>query len=403
MKIFGSFLGAEGLRALENYEYQSGAPTNLDRFLDKFWWSKSALYVPDNVAPNTLTLFGWFCTLISVVLVIVYCPTFTELIPRSIALLIAVLLFVFQTLDAIDGKHARRLGISSPLGQLFDHGCDSFSAIWFAWITGAITGFGLGPVTYSLIVIFQYQMFVYIWWEIHAGYFKSNTGGLAGFATGVTEGQVVVIALCFSAWAFGPEFYRTEAVDFFPVTIVNALALFGLQTYSISFLIWLPFFFNISHMIISDIRGCMKLIPKEKKREAMSQLLGLLFHIAVQAVFYSLGNKGQPLLICYLMTTYSSIIAIRMHLCAVCKIKFYAFQWPVIPFYVGTILLYIATENATSFADVVVLVMTLWATIYLFDLITTTMNDICSHLNVLAFTVVPLKASTHQNLGKKER
>jgi phosphatidylglycerophosphate synthase len=30
--------------------------------------------------------------------------------------------FMYQTLDAVDGKQARRTGSSSPLGQLFDHG-----------------------------------------------------------------------------------------------------------------------------------------------------------------------------------------------------------------------------------------------------------------------------------------
>ncbi len=31
-------------------------------------------------------------------------------------------------MDAIDGKQARRTSSSSPLGELFDHGCDSVSA-----------------------------------------------------------------------------------------------------------------------------------------------------------------------------------------------------------------------------------------------------------------------------------
>lgn len=35
-------------------------------------------------------------------------------------------LFVYQSLDAIDGKQARRTGMSGPLGELFDHGtCDT--------------------------------------------------------------------------------------------------------------------------------------------------------------------------------------------------------------------------------------------------------------------------------------
>ena len=32
-----------------------------------------------------------------------------------------------QTLDNLDGKQARRTGSSSPLGLLFDHGCDAFN------------------------------------------------------------------------------------------------------------------------------------------------------------------------------------------------------------------------------------------------------------------------------------
>lgn len=41
--------------------------------------------------------------------------------------LCALGLFIYQTLDAIDGKQARRTNSSSPLGELFDHGCDALS------------------------------------------------------------------------------------------------------------------------------------------------------------------------------------------------------------------------------------------------------------------------------------
>jgi phosphatidylglycerophosphate synthase len=32
-----------------------------------------------------------------------------------------------QTFDAVDGKQARRTNSSSPLGELFDHGCDALA------------------------------------------------------------------------------------------------------------------------------------------------------------------------------------------------------------------------------------------------------------------------------------
>lgn len=42
-------------------------------------------------------------------------------------LLISVKLVYF--IDGIDGKQARRTGTSGPLGELFDHGVDSYSAV----------------------------------------------------------------------------------------------------------------------------------------------------------------------------------------------------------------------------------------------------------------------------------
>ena len=47
--------------------------------------------------------------------------------PKWACFLCAVGLFIYQSLDAIDGKHARRTGTSNALGELFDHGCDSVS------------------------------------------------------------------------------------------------------------------------------------------------------------------------------------------------------------------------------------------------------------------------------------
>ena len=52
--------------------------------------------------------------------------------PRWACALCALGLFIYQSLDAIDGKQARRTNSSSPLGELFDHGCDSISTIFVA-------------------------------------------------------------------------------------------------------------------------------------------------------------------------------------------------------------------------------------------------------------------------------
>ena len=48
-------------------------------------------------------------------------------VPCWASLLCGIGLFVYQSLDAIDGKQARRTNSGSPLGELFDHGCDAIS------------------------------------------------------------------------------------------------------------------------------------------------------------------------------------------------------------------------------------------------------------------------------------
>jgi phosphatidylglycerophosphate synthase len=59
-------------------------------------------------------------------------PNGREEPPRWTCGLCALGLFIYQSLDAIDGKQARRTNSSSPLGELFDHGCDSISTVFVA-------------------------------------------------------------------------------------------------------------------------------------------------------------------------------------------------------------------------------------------------------------------------------
>ena len=54
----------------------------------------------------------------------------------------ALVMFIYQTLDAIDGKQARRTGSSSPLGQLFDHGCDAINVVMVAYVVMQIMKMG---------------------------------------------------------------------------------------------------------------------------------------------------------------------------------------------------------------------------------------------------------------------
>lgn len=46
--------------------------------------------------------------------------------------------FIYRVLDEMDGKQARKTGNSSPLGMLFDHGCDAFSIGFVIMVTSKV-------------------------------------------------------------------------------------------------------------------------------------------------------------------------------------------------------------------------------------------------------------------------
>ncbi|KAL3690902.1 hypothetical protein R1sor_004553 [Riccia sorocarpa] len=74
-----------------------------------------------------ITLMGFMFILTSSLLSYIYSPTLGEAAPAWVYFLHGLLLFLYQTFDAVDGKQARRTNSSSPLGELFDHGCDALT------------------------------------------------------------------------------------------------------------------------------------------------------------------------------------------------------------------------------------------------------------------------------------
>lgn len=115
---------------LRDYKYQPGQYTIIDNHMNVFWL-KAVEYLPRDLAPNLVTVYAFLSTMIPSFLFVFYDPTLLTTYPAIFYVLAALGLFLYQTLDALDGKQARRINAKSPLGQLFDHGCDSFSTALF--------------------------------------------------------------------------------------------------------------------------------------------------------------------------------------------------------------------------------------------------------------------------------
>lgn len=74
-----------------------------------------------------VTVWALVCGVVPALFFVIYNPKLYEPYPAILYIIAALGIFAYQTFDALDGKQARRIKAFSPLGQLFDHGCDSFS------------------------------------------------------------------------------------------------------------------------------------------------------------------------------------------------------------------------------------------------------------------------------------
>lgn len=99
----------------------------------EYVWSplaeKVLLLIPNTWAPNTITLLGFLTHVLATLLLVSYTP-FNSPAPSWTLFLYGFSVFTYQTLDNVDGKQARKLKNSTPLGMIMDHGCDALGLLF---------------------------------------------------------------------------------------------------------------------------------------------------------------------------------------------------------------------------------------------------------------------------------
>lgn len=110
-------------------------------------------------------------------------------------------LFIYQSLDAIDGKQARRTGSSSPLGEVFDHGCDAINTTLEVLLTAAALNLGMGWWTVASQVFTLANFYLTTWEEYHTGVLF-----LSSFS-GPVEGIIIIVVIFFITGLYGPTFW----------------------------------------------------------------------------------------------------------------------------------------------------------------------------------------------------
>ena len=247
-------LTATQLKNLEQHKYSSEGVSFLEPYFQVFWrWLVE--WFPKSIAPNTITMIGLAVNAASSFMLIYYCPNAISMVevnasaienatdatiatdangseqviefaPRWVYFVNAIGLFIYQSLDAIDGKQARRTNSSTPLGELFDHGCDSISTILVALSFACALNMGKTPYQMGALCLSSCVSF-------YASHWCSYVIGKLQFGIfDVTELQVGVIfaftltgILGPNVWnaTFGIPYFQLRYLPYFGIVVGAAI------------------------------------------------------------------------------------------------------------------------------------------------------------------------------------
>ncbi|OIR58020.1 MAG: CDP-alcohol phosphatidyltransferase class-I family protein [Amphiamblys sp. WSBS2006] len=193
----------EELAAVEGHRSTTEDSSMASEMLQPLW-DFLAKQVPDRVNPNAITAAGLATTVSQALLLTAANPSFSSALPRALCLASFFSVWLYLTLDAIDGKHARRTGKASPLGHFVDHAADAINSLPLTMIWAQTMQMTRAQTVVLLAVI--YSGFLTTTWE------EYHTQCLSfGRVSGPTEG-ILLLSLCMVAsavfsprvWAFQP-------------------------------------------------------------------------------------------------------------------------------------------------------------------------------------------------------
>ncbi|XP_019697727.1 cholinephosphotransferase 1 isoform X4 [Harpegnathos saltator] len=191
------------LKRLSEHKYSCTTNSLLDGLLQP-WWDWLVSKVPLWLAPNLITMLGLIVNIVTTLILVYYSPDARAEAPRWACFLCALGLFIYQSLDAIDGKQARRTGTSTPLGELFDHGCDSISTVFVALSACIAVQLGYYPTWMFFQCFCAMTLFYCAHWQTYV------SGSLRFGKVDVTEAQFTIIIIHLISAIFGPEIWMME-------------------------------------------------------------------------------------------------------------------------------------------------------------------------------------------------
>lgn len=214
----GRYIPQKSLENLRKYNYNGVDKSLLSKYVLNPYWNWLVTLWPTNVAPNTITLTGLSLVVFNFLTMLYYDPGYLtwkkgeEQPPQWVYFTWGIGLFLYQSLDAIDGKQARRTGMAGPLGQMFDHGCDAINTTLEVILASHALNLGRSWWTVSSQIATLANFYLTTWEEWHTGQLY------LGPFSGPVEGIIMIVIIYFISGFCGPAVWDTRILDLFHLT-----------------------------------------------------------------------------------------------------------------------------------------------------------------------------------------
>uniref|UniRef100_U5EUB6 Putative sn-12-diacylglycerol ethanolamine-and cholinephosphotransferase n=1 Tax=Corethrella appendiculata TaxID=1370023 RepID=U5EUB6_9DIPT len=374
------YLTKEHLVGFDNYKYNAKDTSPLSIYVMHPFWNALVEYFPKWLAPNVMTFVGFLFTALNFLMLSWFDWGFwastnmddTTPIPNWFWLLAALNIFLAYTLDGIDGKQARRIGLSGPLGELFDHGLDSYSAVLIPACLYSI--FGRGESSAPPIRMY------YIMWTIFFNFYlshweKYNTGVLY-LPWGYDLGMWGCVIMYLVTWTFGYEFWKQTSL--FGLSSGIAMEIF----LHISAMSNLPMVIYNSYRSYKDKTGKMR-PPMEAARPLFTYFTFMF--ISLFWVYKSpndIMNK-DPRAIYILSGTIFSNISCRLIVSQMSNTRCEAFNWMS-----GVLLIsMLFSFKFPIFERLILYLLVIGSTLAHWHYGTIVVQQMCKHFNRICFKV----------------
>ena len=140
MSLTAKYIEDQYIDNLINYKYRGGDNSILYRFVINPFCNWFVNYLPKWLAPNVVTVSGFFFNLFNLIITTYYSGWNGDKdLPSWVPIACALSYTTYIIFDYTDGKQARRLNASSPLGLLVDHGTDACTTFYITIVAGSIT------------------------------------------------------------------------------------------------------------------------------------------------------------------------------------------------------------------------------------------------------------------------